>query len=193
MLLSKIANFVRRAGKARSDKVPHRIYGTVVAQARNIAFYTEFAIADTVMGRYDMLALHMFLLNRRLKTDSDNEQASQLSQNIFDLFIDDIERGLRDLGFADTSVHKRKKRLVHTYYALIEDFDGPLNRENYPQLEKALGERYYETLSKPKTKLAAKKLARYLRNVVNCLDNQSSHSIMQGILEWPKFNESPHE
>ena len=50
--------------------VPEQIYGVVVAQARDERFFTDFGIEDTVMGRFDVLALHVFLFSRRMKQEN---------------------------------------------------------------------------------------------------------------------------
>ncbi len=169
------------------DEVPHRIYGTVVAQARNSALYTDYDIADTVMGRYDMLALHVFFFNRRLKLaeNGDKDQISALSQKVFDLFLNDIERGLRAIGFADTTVHKRKKRLAHSYYALIDEFDKPLRTGEVGTMTTAIAKRYFETQTGNVQRQAAEALEAYMLRVSPFLAAQSNQAILQGTLKWP--------
>ncbi len=169
------------------DDVPHRIYGTVVAQARNTAFYTDFNIADTAMGRYDMLALHVFLFNRRLKLaeNGDKDQASALSQKVFDLFLADIERGLRDLGFADTTVHKRKKRLAHSYYALINEFDKSLGIGKVGTMTTSIAKRYFDKKTDNEQKQSATDLEAYMFQVARFLATQSNQAILRGKLDWP--------
>ncbi|MCP4072156.1 MAG: hypothetical protein GY742_10520 [Hyphomicrobiales bacterium] len=169
------------------DDVPHRIYGTVVAQARNSALYTDFSIADTAMGRYDMLALHVFLFNRRLKLaeNGDKDQASALSQKVFDLFLADIERGLRDLGFADTTVHKRKKRLAHSYYALINEFDKSLGIGKVGTMTTSIAKRYFDKETDNEQKQSAMDLEAYMFQVARFLATQSSQAILRGKLNWP--------
>ncbi len=169
------------------DDVPHRIYGTVVAQARNSALYTDFNIADTAMGRYDMLALHVFLFNRRLKLaeNGDKDQASALSQKVFDLFLADIERGLRDLGFADTTVHKRKKRLAHSYYALINEFDKSLGIGKVGTMTTSIAKRYFDKETDNEQKQYATDLEAYMFQAARFLATQSNQAILRGKLNWP--------
>ncbi|MCP4183255.1 MAG: hypothetical protein GY761_08045 [Hyphomicrobiales bacterium] len=187
MLLSTIR---RLFGKKKNNIVPHRIYGTVVTQARNSSFFVDFGISDTVMGRYDMLALHVFLVNHRLKyvESSDKLVASRLSQDIFDLFINDLERGLRDLGFADTSVHKRKRRLARSYYALIEEFDGALKTGKPGILKEVIGLRYFETSSEHEKRRCVTLLEAYMFQTVDYLALQSIQGILLGDLNWPTIS-----
>jgi cytochrome b pre-mRNA-processing protein 3 len=187
MLLSIIK---RLFGDKAHNIVPHRIYGTVVTQARNSCFFTDLGIPDTVMGRYDMLALHVFLVNRRLKyvESSDKLTASRLSQEIFDLFINDLERGLRDLGFADTSVHKRKRRLARSYYALIEEFDDALETGKPGILKEAIGLRYFEIFSEREKQRCVTLLEAYMFQAVDYLALQSIQGILLGDLNWPTIS-----
>ena len=34
------------------------LYGAIVAQARSAAFYTDYGVPDTVLGRFDLIVLH---------------------------------------------------------------------------------------------------------------------------------------
>ena len=43
------------------------LYGTIVAQARNPAFYQSYGVPDTVTARLEMIMLHAILVLRRLK------------------------------------------------------------------------------------------------------------------------------
>ena len=44
----------------------HRLYGAIVAQAREPSFYTDYGVPDTVEGRFDLIVLHIYLVSRRL-------------------------------------------------------------------------------------------------------------------------------
>ncbi len=115
--------FSRLFGKSRSHEVPQQLYGTVVTQARQPVFFTHYGFADSVTGRFDVLALHLYLFSRRLvREDTDTSQS--LNQEVFDYFTADTDRALRELGVGDTSVPKRKKKMIRTFYALVEEF-GP--------------------------------------------------------------------
>jgi cytochrome b pre-mRNA-processing protein 3 len=41
-------------------------YIALVAAARNPFFYTELAVPDTLDGRFDLIVLHLFLLQHRV-------------------------------------------------------------------------------------------------------------------------------
>jgi len=50
---------------ARPDTIS-ALYGMIVAQARLPCFYRDYAVADTVSGRFDMIVLHLALVLDRL-------------------------------------------------------------------------------------------------------------------------------
>ena len=52
------------------DHAARVLYGRIVAQARRPEFYTVCGVADTVPGRFEMIALHMFLVLYRLKQEA---------------------------------------------------------------------------------------------------------------------------
>ena len=193
MQLSSLVNwFTGKSASNPKDTVPPRIYGTVVAQSRNPALYSKILVPDTVIGRYDMLALHVFLLTHRLKNTTEEnlpvengKDCNGLSQSIFDLFIDDLERGLRELGYADTSVHKRKKRMVRSYYALIDEFEAAINSANVEKLATVMKPRYFDKLEEIQSAQAAKKLAHYSVETAQFLAQQDDMHIVKGNLNWP--------
>jgi cytochrome b pre-mRNA-processing protein 3 len=45
------------------------LYGMIVAQARLPVFYRDYAVADTVNGRFDLIVLHLALVFDRLAKD----------------------------------------------------------------------------------------------------------------------------
>ena len=182
-----IAFLAKLFNKNSREDVPHRIYGGVVAQARNSALYEEFGVPDTVIGRYDMLALHVFMLSYRLKRSApqDKKECVALSQSVFDLFISDIERGLRDIGFADTSVYKRNKRFARSYFALIEEFDQALEDSDVETIISTVKKRYFDTLPKTKQLPFSKVLAQYMIKMTAHLAAQRDQALLSGELVWP--------
>jgi cytochrome b pre-mRNA-processing protein 3 len=79
------------------------LYGTIVAQARLPCFYREYAVADTVNGRFDLLVLHLVAVLDRL---SENSALRDIGQALFDRFCQDMDHNLREMGVGDLSVAK---------------------------------------------------------------------------------------
>ena len=48
------------------------LYGAIVAAARQPQFYRDWAVPDTVDGRFEMIVVHLFLVMDRLKGGSNS-------------------------------------------------------------------------------------------------------------------------
>ena len=64
------------------------LYGVIVAQARLPSFYLRYGVPDTVDGRFDMIVLHMVLLNGRISAEP--ARFGEVA-----LHVDDDEGGVR--------------------------------------------------------------------------------------------------
>lgn len=93
----------------------HALYLRVVEAARQPKFYTDYAVPDTLDGRFDMIALHMFLLTHRLKKENTPE-ALELFRAVSEVFFADMDRSLREMGSSDTGVGKRVKNMAQAFY-----------------------------------------------------------------------------
>ncbi|MEM9277689.1 MAG: ubiquinol-cytochrome C chaperone family protein [Pseudomonadota bacterium] len=162
--------------------VPEQIYGMVVARSRDEKFFKEFNVQDTVMGRFDMLALHVYLFSRRMRKE-DGTIALSLSQDVFDLFVADIERALRELGIGDTTVPKRKKKMVRSFYGQIEDFDDALDGKDVNMLTSRVSNRYLDEEQPEK----ARQLAGYMLDMDEKFGEIKFEEFTLGKFGWPPF------
>ena len=85
------------------------LYETIVAQARRPEFYRALGVPDTLDGRFEMIALHMFLVLHRMRGETGD--AHDVAQNLTDTFFADVEHSIRELGIGDLGVPKRMKKL----------------------------------------------------------------------------------
>ena len=53
-------------GRKKDDATAHELYVILAGQARQPVFYRDGGVPDSLDGRFDMLALHLFLVLRRL-------------------------------------------------------------------------------------------------------------------------------
>ncbi len=99
---------------ARPNDTAAELYGAVVAQARNPIFYAEGGIPDTAEGRYELIALHLFLVLERLKRTA--KGAEDLRRCLLETFVSDMDDSLREMGVGDLSVAKKVKRATGGLY-----------------------------------------------------------------------------
>ncbi len=89
--------FPRFRRGARPDTIS-ALYGMIVAQARLPCFYRDYAVADTVNGRFDLIVLHLALVSDRMMPDP---ALKELGQGIFDRFCEDMDHNLREMGISE--------------------------------------------------------------------------------------------
>jgi cytochrome b pre-mRNA-processing protein 3 len=99
------------------------IYGMIVTQAREPAFYRELGVPDTVDGRFDLLVLHLWMVLRRLKP---LEGGAGLAQALFDRFCEDMDANLREMGVGDLTVPKRMQAFGEAFYGRAAAYDQAL-------------------------------------------------------------------
>lgn len=85
------------------------LYDQVVAAARRPIWYREGRVPDTVTGRFDMLATVLALVLVRMERETD---AAADAVALTELFIDDMDGSIRELGFGDLGVGKQVGKLV---------------------------------------------------------------------------------
>src|SRR3546814_8966780 len=97
--------FARNRHAEPAEDTADRLYAAIVAQARHPAFYQDYGVPDTVDGRFEMIALHAFLLLHRLKQDP--ERTAKLGQAVYDAMFLDMDASLREMGAGDLGVGRR--------------------------------------------------------------------------------------
>lgn len=121
-------------------------YVALVARARNPFFYTQMQVPDTLDGRFEMIVLHLFLLQHRLLQETNNTAATEFARQLSEAFFDDMDRSVRELGVADTGVSKRIKRMGKAYHGALQSYAAGLN--DPVALRAALARNLYGTIEK---------------------------------------------
>lgn len=115
----------RLFSRSKNDDITHRLYGAVVRQARLPVFYRDFAVPDTLDGRFDLIVLHLYLIANRLK--GAGETARQLQQRLMEIFFADMDQSLREIGIGDLSVGKRVGEMADAAYGRIAVYDDAVD------------------------------------------------------------------
>jgi cytochrome b pre-mRNA-processing protein 3 len=149
------------------------LYGMIVAQARHPAFYSDYAAADTVNGRFDLLLAHVALVVDRLMQEEAGREAGQA---LFDLFCADMDDSLREMGVGDLSVPKHMKRVEEAFYGRAQVYREALAREDDAALVEAVARNVYAGVPQD----AAPRLAAYIRAVAGELARQPVEAIAAG-------------
>jgi cytochrome b pre-mRNA-processing protein 3 len=164
---------------ARRDTIS-TLYGMIVAQARCPCFYRDYAVPDTVNGRFDLIVLHLALVLDRLAQD---QALQSLGQRIFDRFCQDMDHNLREMGIADLKVPTEMRRIGEAFFGRSQAYRAALAAQDNGSLVAALERNIYG--GSPPAAAAAPRLAAYMREAVRDLAAQDRASLAGGALHFP--------
>ncbi len=187
-ILSTIATWTRtvvaKLTRRRAEKVvAGRLYGDVVRQARRPEFFTNCGVPDTAPGRFEMIALHAFLVLHRLKRDRGSGTA--LAQGVFDAMFTDMDRNLREMGTGDLGVGRRVKALAQSFYGRISAYEAGLEGDD-DVLSGALKRNLYGNSNYKRDCLTA--MVAYMRREALALDAMALDRLLA---KGPSFGEPP--
>jgi len=158
---------------------PHRraaqaAYAQIVARAREPAFFLAGGVPDTLDGRFELLALHAFLVLNRLKAE--HAASADFAQMLFDAMFADLDRGLREMGAGDLGVGRRVKDMAKGFYGRIVAYEKGLAAGD-EELRRALGRNLYGTAP---AAAAAEAMARYVRRQAAELAREPLERLLSG-------------
>lgn len=179
-------------------------YIALVEQARNQFFYDSMAVPDTLDGRFEMIVLHLFLLQHRLQEDIEVQRTNQkpakwreglassattnphtsegFSRSLSELFFTDMDRSVRELGVADTGVRYRIKAMAKAYHGRLQAYAASLADDD--MLRTALARNLYGTVEQGDVQTLAQ-MADYVKTTAAWLKTVPLSIIMAGALSWP--------
>ena len=86
------------------------LYRAIVAKGRDSAWYRDGQVPDTIDGRFDMIASLMALVLLRLEVEGESGKGPSVL--LTEIFIDDMDGTLRQLGVGDYVVGKHVGRMM---------------------------------------------------------------------------------
>jgi len=153
----------------------------IVEAARRPVLFTEYAVPDTLDGRYEMVCLHAHLVLRRLKAE--HAATADLAQALFDRMFLELDQGLREAGVGDLGVARRIKQMATGFYGRIAAYDSGLDDAAPGLLEEALRRNAYGTVAPAETAVAG--LAQLVRQTDAVLAGQGLSEITAGRVTFP--------
>ena len=120
------------------------LYKLIVKQSRTKEFYLNLKIHDTIDGRFELIILHFFLLERTLDKEIKKDQL--IYKELLEIMYKDFDMSLREIGVGDLSVGKK-------IYQMTEAFSGRLfayrkfnNKKNYKIIGPTVKRNIYGTV-----------------------------------------------
>jgi cytochrome b pre-mRNA-processing protein 3 len=142
--------------------------------------YTQLGVPDTLDGRFDLVALHTFLLIQRLTREPAPGEA--LAQAVFDAMFSDMDINLREMGVGDLSVGKRVKAMWEAFHGRASAYALALAAGDDAALEAALVRNIWRGATAPAGSAAA--LRRLVLAQGACLDGQDLAALMIGTVRF---------
>lgn len=161
-------------GSSSDRRAAEALYASAVAQARLGSFYGDSKVPDTLDGRFDMVALHVFLILHRLKGDA---RAKRVAQALFDAMFADMDRGLRELGAGDLGVGRRVKAMAKAFYGRVAAYERGL-AEGEVSLTGAVVRNVFR--GAPEAGAAAERITSYMYQQVRALERQPVEALLEG-------------
>lgn len=162
------------------------LYMRIVEQSRLPAFFRHGAVPDTLDGRFDLIALHSFLLLYRLRDTG--AEAKDFSQELFNAMFADMDRGLRDLGSSDVRTPKRVKAMVEAFYGRAKAYEDGLTGPG-GGLAEALRRNLFRAVEAGEGPSAL--MADYVRREAENLAQQSLPDLIAGRISFGPPPEAP--
>jgi cytochrome b pre-mRNA-processing protein 3 len=96
----------------RSQNKPliDRLNGEIMAAARQPTFFTEYGVADTVEGRFELLCVLATTTMRRIEKLP--APGPQIAQELTDAVFAGFDIALREIGVGDLTVPKKMKKMA---------------------------------------------------------------------------------
>ncbi len=161
-----------------------RVYGQIVAAARQPALYSRWSVPDTPLGRFEMIGLHLFLVLHRAK--GEKGPVGAVCQDLTDEFFRDVEHSIRELGIGDLGVPKRMKMFSRMFYGRTLAYDEALDRRDQAALEAALARNVRP--DEPAWD-GARGLAAYVRAAADGLAAKPAADLLDGGAAFPRADE----
>lgn len=103
-------SFLQRIFGKRDRRALEPLYGALVAAGRDPAWYRDGKVPDSIDGRFDMVAAIVALALLRL--EAEGAAAREPSVLLTELFVDDMDASLRQIGIGDYVVGKHVGRMM---------------------------------------------------------------------------------
>lgn len=161
------------------------LHAALVDQAVNPDFYRDGGVADTVEGRFEMVALHVILVMRRLAAIGMADAASpasDLSQDLSEVTFLQLDRSLREAGVGDVAVPKRMKKYASGFFGRAEAYETALAAQDREGLAQALARNALDGREGNAVALAA-----YMQEADMRLSRLDFAAIVAARFAWPAF------
>ncbi len=149
-------------------------YNNLVNLTRNKIIYKDFTNQDTFSDRLIVFLFHYAFFLNVFKSNSERN----INQSIFDYIFKQLEISIREIGYGDTSINKKMKTYVNTFYSILTEID---DWENLSKKSKNMIFKSYLNIKKESIILTE-----YFEKYRNFLKKSTFNSLIKGVIK-PNF------
>ena len=149
-------------------------YNNLVNLTRNKIIYKDFTNQDTFSDRLIVFLFHYAFFLNVFKSNSERN----INQSIFDFIFKQLEISIREIGYGDTSINKKMKTYVNTFYSILTEID---DWENLNKKSKNMIFKSYLNIKKESIILTE-----YFEKYRNFLKKSTFNSLIKGVIK-PNF------
>ena len=160
------------------------LYGSIVTQARSRAIYAAWGVPDSNEGRFEVIALHLVLVLRRIAKEG--EAGQPLGQALTEAFVIDLDDTFREMTVGDMAVPRHVKRAVAVLHDRFTTYGAALDQTGQEALDGAVTARLAGLPGAEALDVTA--VAAYIREAAGALEHQAGASVLQGQLAWPQIH-----
>jgi cytochrome b pre-mRNA-processing protein 3 len=168
-----------RERRARRD-LAHALHTRVIEQARRPHFYAVLGVPDTMLGRYEMVCLHAYLVLTRLKREG--EAGACVAQTLHNILFDDFDVALRETGLGDMGIGKRIKKLARNLHGRISAYDSGVSASD-KELAAALSRNMYASAEPSDAQVTG--MVAYVRAARRDIDDCPAAALFAAALAFP--------
>lgn len=117
-------NLLRKSSARKKDT--QALYDGLVSRAREPVFFKAFGVADTMDGRFDMLAFHAWLVLTELK-------GADLAQDLTNTIFTGFDEAMREQGVGDIGIGHKLKAMAKAFYGRMAAYDAAKNEDELAQ------------------------------------------------------------
>jgi len=174
--------------RAKIRQAADDLYERALVQSRLPVFYQDFAIPDSMDGRFDCLSLHVCLLMERFTT-LPKAKGKVLSQRVFDNMFKGADTALRESGVGDLGVPKHMQKMMKAFNGRLHVYHAALVAGDHDGLAKAIMRNVYRSDAQVPHE-HAKQMANYMMMSYVQMAQISDADVMQGALIFPMVDGS---
>lgn len=153
------------------------LYNHIVAKAREPHWYVEGQVPDSIDGRFDMIAAILSLVLLRLEGEQTHAQDMAY---LTEVFVDDMDGQLREVGIGDMIVGKHVGRIMGAVGGRLGAFREAL--DNSATLDDVILRNIYRSETAPPEAITHVRCG--LLDIRASLAGESTASIVRGEGKW---------